>query len=140
MKREHLLAAGVFLLWISYQPVISGQSSDDLELKARAAFQEGERFYELQQFESAVLSFQKAIILKPDFANAYNELGMTYAALGRHQKSVEYLQAAIRLKPQFAVAHNNLGCEYFEMGKLDLAIKAFQQALAQKPDYALALN
>src|SRR6266478_322176 len=113
MKREHLISPVVFLMWLNFclSPAV-GQVTIEKEKSAVAYFQEAERYYEVRQFDRAVESFQKAIALKPDYAAAYNDLGISYAALGRHSEAVGSLREAVKIQSDFAVAHNNLGCEY----------------------------
>jgi Flp pilus assembly protein TadD len=55
-----------------------------------------------------VAEFQEAIRLKPDYADAYNNLGVILLNQGRIDEAIKQLQEAIRLKPDYADAQNNL--------------------------------
>ena len=68
--------------------------------------------------------FQKAVTLDPKFADAFNAIGMTYAALGELQQAADQFQKAIDLLPDHVGAAANLSivlCKlkhYREAGEL----------------------
>jgi predicted O-linked N-acetylglucosamine transferase (SPINDLY family) len=90
--------------------------------------------------EEAAASYKQAIVLKPDFAKAYNNFGTTLQELGRLDEAEANLTQAIGLKPDYAEAYNNLGAMLKKLGRLDEAEARFRQAIALKPDYAEAYN
>jgi tetratricopeptide (TPR) repeat protein len=55
--------------------------------------------------EEAEEEYREALRLKPDYAQAHNNLGGT---LGKHEEAEEEYREAIRLKPDYAKAHYNL--------------------------------
>ena len=57
----------------------------------------------------AIEAYREALRLKPDFADAWNNLGVAYGKLGRHQEAIEAYREALRLKPDDAAAWYNLG-------------------------------
>jgi tetratricopeptide (TPR) repeat protein len=77
----------------------------------------------------AVQYFERAIQLKPDFADAHYSLGLTLAAQGRWTEAIQELAQAVQLKPDYAVAHLNLGAALAHEGKTADALPQFQQAL-----------
>ena len=93
---------------------------------------------ELGRFDEAEASYKRATALKPDFAMAYSNLGITLKELGRLDEAEKSYTQAIALKPDFAEAHNNLGNTLKELGRLDEAETSYTQAIALKPDFAEA--
>ncbi|OUV60213.1 MAG: hypothetical protein CBC82_08750, partial [Cellvibrionales bacterium TMED122] len=79
-----------------------------------------------------------AIALKPDFAEAHSNLGVTLKELGRLDEAETSYKQAIALKPDLTEAHSNLGNTFKELGRLDDAEASLRQAIALKPDYAEA--
>jgi len=73
--------------------------------------------------------------LKPDYAEAHSNLGVTLQELGRLDEAAASYTQAIALRSDFAEAHSNLGVTLLELGRLDEAEASYRQAIALKPDY-----
>jgi len=86
----------------------------------------------------AVDYLQGALRLKPDWAEAHNNLGNVFIIQKNLPQAVASYQQALRLKPDHAEAHNNLAIALEGQGKLAEAVVSFEQALRLKPDYAEA--
>ena len=85
--------------------------------------------------------YQEALRLKPDYAEAHNNLGLALQDQGcMLAEAVSQYQEALRLKPDYAEAHNNLGNALKDQGQLAEAVSHYQEALRLKPDYAEAHN
>ena len=52
---------------------------------------------------------QRAVQLKPDFAEAHNNLGVAFKNQRKLDEAVACYRRALELKPDYAEAHNNLG-------------------------------
>lgn len=55
----------------------------------------------LERFEESLRPMQRAIALRPDFANVWGGLGLACYKLGRHQEAVAYWERAKLLRPSF---------------------------------------
>ncbi|MGB6921358.1 MAG: sulfotransferase, partial [Methylovirgula sp.] len=92
----------------------------------------GIALYELKRLEEALVSYEKAIALKPDFADVYNNTGYVLQELGRLDEARAAFLKAIDINPMSAGAYFNLaGSKKFAPGDPHLA--AMQQ-LAAKPE------
>jgi tetratricopeptide (TPR) repeat protein len=107
---------------------------------ADAASQLGGVYLVQGRFGEAVTAFQRAVQLRPQVAELYNDLGVAYAQQGCAAEAAASFQQAIQLKPAYAEAHNNLGIVYMQQGRQAEALGHYQQALRLKPDYAEAYN
>ena len=81
---------------------------------------------------------QRAIALRPDFAEAHNNLGRILRSQGRLEEALACFEQATALRPNFAEAHCSLGNVLASLARLDEAEARFQQALALRPDLAEA--
>ena len=82
----------------------------------------------------------KAIRLKPDFAEAYNNRGLARAAEDDRDGAIKDYTEAIRLKPDLAETYRNRGNARRAKGNLDGALKDYTEAIRLKPDFADAYN
>jgi tetratricopeptide (TPR) repeat protein len=84
MKRTNLLCLGFILLVTTVSPAlaqlreIQQQEPND----ATAYFYMGVEHFKASRYKEAVEAYKRAISLKPDLAEAHNNLGATYRKLG----------------------------------------------------------
>src|SRR5690349_20777211 len=86
------------------QPKGAGEPSD-----AVGYFNRGVEDYEKRDFVRAILDFDKAIHLQPDFAEAYNGRGKAYYSKENYAHAISDCSKAIQLKPDYADAYTNRG-------------------------------
>ena len=90
------------------------------------------------KLDEAVACYRRALELKPDHAEAHNNLGNALKDQGKLDEAVACYRQALELKPDYAEAHSNLGNALKDQGKLDEAVACYRRALELKPDYAEA--
>jgi tetratricopeptide (TPR) repeat protein len=100
----------------------------------------GACFSEIGPIESAIKSFEKAISLKPDYAEAYYNLGFARQKMNQNNNALSCYKKAISIKHAYPQAHNNIGLLNMNLGDLDSAIKSLEWAVAYSPNYAEAHN
>ena len=83
--------------------------------------------------DEEILSYRRAVAIKPDYANAIEKLGL---ALFKQKRFADAAVAFEQLKPYKpdAKTYNYLGESYLESGKTDESIEAFNNALGANPD------
>ena len=64
--------------------------------------------YRLGRFQECIDASEKALRLRPDYAEAYNNICAAENALERYPQAVAACERAIALRPGFALARNNL--------------------------------
>jgi predicted O-linked N-acetylglucosamine transferase (SPINDLY family) len=89
----------------------------------------------MRKYGDAADSLVRAVELKTDFPEAYNNLGACRKAQGRLDEAIACYRRAIELRPEYAFARNNLGASLAAQGRLDEAIACYREALRLKPDY-----
>lgn len=75
---------------------------------AEAHFNLGNCYYELRRYKDAVDQFAAAIGRAPDYAEAWNNLGIVRGEVGDRDGAVMALNRALELVPHYADAHYNL--------------------------------
>ncbi len=131
--------SGVSHADISSEEKTSKQTStptkEDLDPEALRHFTLGISLADEGNADLAIKEFEEAIRLRPDDADAYNNLGSVYEGKGLYDLAISQYKEAIRLKPDFVDAHYNLGIAYYKKGQYDLAISQYKEATRIRPDY-----
>jgi tetratricopeptide (TPR) repeat protein/glycosyltransferase involved in cell wall biosynthesis len=95
----------------------------------------GIKAYRSEDFSTAVQHYQQALMLNPQMAEVYLNLGNTLRRQGNLTAAVAHYQQAIALTPDHPLAHNNLGVTLRQQGNWQGAIDHYQQALKLNADY-----
>ncbi len=88
--------------------------------------------------ERAVNCFYKAILLQPNFAQAYHSLVEVLSEQGKHEDAIEFCQKAVMYNPQDAEAYYLLGEQLVAVKRWDFAVKAFSKVLDLQPRFPQA--
>jgi tetratricopeptide (TPR) repeat protein len=92
------------------------------------------------ELEMAVTCFERAVTIKPDFADAHYNLGLTLQELNQLEAAVSSYQVTLALQNSYFKAHNNLGIIYKELGQMEDAVKSYDEAIGLQPGFAEAHN
>ena len=83
-------------------------------------------------------SFRRVLALRPDLAEAHNNLGVALNDQGKLAEAVACFRRALAVKPDSAEAHNNLGNALKDQGKIEEAIASYRRALSLQPELTRA--
>lgn len=124
-------------------------------------------YYQEGKYQQCIIAAEQAIMLKPNYADAYNNLGCAYTMLEQYDRAADALQKALSINPGYELAKNNLiltkahrnisgdaitgkrstaddylnqSLLYYNQRQYDLCIAACLSALQLKPDYDLPYN
>ena len=111
---------------------------NDSELAAHAFFSIGYLLGEGNLTKKALAAYDKAIELKPDFVEAYNNRGGVFQKLGKHDQAIVELGKAIGLEPDSAELHYKRGCTKGSFNQFKSAIVDFDKSINLNPNYAEA--
>ena len=84
-------------------------------------------------YQDAIVAFEIALRLQPDFPEAYAGRGKAKAGLGNHSDAIADYGTAIELKPDYSQAYAGRGLEKVELGKYTEAIKDYDKAIQLEP-------
>ena len=104
------------------------------------SFKAGNESYQKGDYDGAIRHYSKAIELKSDFVEAYNNRGATYNEKGEHDLAIEDLNEAIELNQNYADAYNNRGIAYQKKREYARAIEDLNEAIKLDSNDAVAYN
>ena len=120
--------------WRAIAHIAEGSDND---LAARAWFSVGYLVID-ESLEDCISANDRAISLKPDYAEAYMNRGAAKNALRRHEDAIADHDEAIRLKPDLVEAYTNRGSAKQALRRHEDAIADHDEAIRLKPDSAEA--
>ena len=106
---------------------------EKIELEAWERCNKGASFHSLGLFDDAIREFGEALRIKPDDADAHNNLGVALKDKGLLDSAIRAYREALRINPDFAEAHNNLGAVFCDKGLFDDAIEVFENFIKYAP-------
>ncbi len=93
----------------------------------------GVAWHHLDAIGEAKHDYERALMIRPDYPEAINNLGATYFAQRNYKKAIQLYRHALRLMPRSAVIAANLGTAYFAQGKFRQGFDAYRRAFHLDP-------
>ena len=85
-------------------------------------------------FDEAISLYERAIEIKPDDTDAYNNLSNLYFSLDKFEKAATLSKRSIEINANNPEAFLTLGWSYKELGNLDLALSSTLKSLELRPE------
>ncbi|MGI8919128.1 MAG: tetratricopeptide repeat protein [Pyrinomonadaceae bacterium] len=101
-------------------------------------YKSGREQFNLGNVDGAIVAYQRALDLEPDFADVHLSLGHAYLRLKKSPEAIKAFKEATRINPEMEEAYYGLGLEYFRAGKMKEAAQAFKKAVNVRPSMAKA--
>lgn len=92
------------------------------------------------QEDEAIEQYEKALAINPQFAKAWNNLGLIYFSRGELEQAAQFYSKAVAADAEFAVARYNLGITLAAQGDYQRAIEELETLRAQQPGLAQAVS
>jgi tetratricopeptide (TPR) repeat protein len=93
----------------------------------------GIAYHHLQAMDLAKQDYEKALLIRPDYPEAINNLGAVYFAEHDFRRAIRLYRKALELMPTSAVVAANLGTAFFARGKYAPGLAAYRKAFALDP-------
>ena len=100
----------------------------------------GAALAKLGKNDEAVMQYEVAICLRPDYAAARNNYGLLLTRMGKPSEALAQYREILKQNPNFAETHNNLGLILAGRGKFSEARKHYEKAVEIDPDFHEAYN
>ena len=120
-------------------PAVEQRRQSPAHANAQTEYDRGVRARVAGDFPVAVDAFRRAIALRADFADAWNELGYALRKQGRYAESVTAYDEALRLRPDFPEALEYLGEAYVQSGQIEEARRVLARLRPLDPRRAQTL-
>jgi Tfp pilus assembly protein PilF len=95
---------------------------------------------QLERYNLAMQSFEKAIQQKPDDPFLHYNLGNALREDGQNERAIPCFEESLRLDPQMEASSYNLGIIFQKLGETDKAIEYYQKTLRMNPQAADVYN
>lgn len=133
-KGKSLMKEGKFRDALTYlNKAIEGDNTNHEALNAR-----GVVYYELREYTNALLDYDQALKLKPDYYRPYYNRALLKVAQNDGQGALKDYAEAIRLDSRNAEIFVNRGQLLAALGQADAALRDFDQAVTLDETNALA--
>jgi len=106
--------------------------------RARAHIYGARAYQNIENYESAIKEYQKAIELEPDDIEALHGMGIVYIDMNEYNLAEQTLKKLLGIVPYFAPAHFDLGSVYVAQGRYPEAENEYETALEIDPNFERA--
>lgn len=132
-----LISMGVLSLGLAATVLIVNfvNSSNATELYKR-----GDTLLELKRYDDALASYNRAVELKPEYAEAWKGKGSTLLALKRYEEARNAYDKAIQIQPAYSEAWIGRGNALDSLQQYKEAINSFDRAIEFQSDSLEAWN
>ncbi len=103
--RVAVFASVMVLVFIVVLPGVSSSSAPSASAEMYYAM--GQKYAAEEDFDMAVIAFEKAVGLSPDWPEAHNALGEAYVKLLRFEDALAEFDRALELRQDYAEADKN---------------------------------
>jgi len=102
-----------------------------------AYYNMGREYALLKDLPKAEAMYRRAIVLRPSFVEAYQELAMVQSKEGKWKETARTLEKMVEIAPFYAPGWMDLGRLYLRLDRPGEALEAFRNAMANSNDPGL---
>jgi tetratricopeptide (TPR) repeat protein len=134
IKRKQLSKAAILLVIVGLVYLLDSVNYFGFQRDmAKAEYDRGLAFARAENYEAAIRSYRLAIRHRPNYADAYNNLGNMLRKVDRPEEAVANYEKALTYEPRHYFANLNSAQIYYTLNKLDKAVHYYTKALEIKP-------
>jgi len=97
---------------------------------AQLAYDDGMEYMNENDFENAILKFKKAIKFDPEFAYAWDNLGVSYRITNQHDKAIDAYKKSLNIDPNGRLPLMNIAVAYNLDKNFKQAIKYYKKFIS----------
>ena len=88
----------------------------------------------INRSNDAIIAFEKALSIKPDYVDAYYNLGKTFQEQNKIDAAIEVYKTTLSLDPNYLKAYSMMGNALENKGDLNQALTVYKKALSLDPN------
>jgi tetratricopeptide (TPR) repeat protein len=111
------------------------EPSQNQDQRASLLFEQGNIFAAGKEYEEAIAAYDRALQIKPDYHEAWNNRGIALGNLGRYEEAIVSYNRALVFRPDYHEAWFYRGIALIDLGRYKEALASCDRALKFKPDY-----
>lgn len=125
---------GTFMLYRSDElsPQQEAQKKEAFD-DALPLFNSGIELFQAEKFSEAAEQFEKALVQKPDFYDALENLAVSYFRAERYEKAIDTAKRALEMKPDSYAMLKTISVSYSALGNEQMASE-FLEKMKELPD------
>ncbi len=108
-------------------------SYSDIEL-SQSYYNKAKEHFEAEEYEKAIKLFELTVEADPNFAFAWDDMGLTYRYLGEYDKAIECYQKSLEVEPSGTVPIQNMAVAYIFKKDYKKAIKTYEKLPEGDPE------
>ncbi|NDI98578.1 tetratricopeptide repeat protein [Flavobacterium sp. LaA7.5] len=124
--------AAVKLLMFSNN--VKSKKSMSKNKKALEYYQEGQNYLAQENYDMAIVSFNKAIKKDSEFAFAWDNLGISYRKRGNYKEAIKCYQKSLEVDPTGKLPLQNLGIAYEYLKEYKKSAEIYDKYIMQYPN------
>lgn len=137
-RRNKILVGTAVVLVVALSFWIYKRNVDPIH--ALEAFDAGERLLRTARYSQAIVSFDRAISLKPDYAEAFTMRARANMSLGKTLVALPDFSRAVELRPRDPQPYLDRGSVHVALQEWQEALTDFNRAVELDPKLAAAYN
>jgi Flp pilus assembly protein TadD len=99
--------------------------------RARELLEKGKELYRNDQDQEAVASFEEALKLDPELAEAHFRLGLGYEALGTREEAEAEYKKAVEAYKKYLADNDNDPEAHYDLGQTDAGLGQYSEAIRE---------
>lgn len=104
--------------------------------KAREYYSQGQKYSEKEQYDLAVVQYNKAVKSDPNFAFAWDNMGLCYRKLNRYEEAIKCYKKSLEIEPKGTMPLQNMAVAYDFLKDYKSASETYLKIIKNNPEDA----
>ena len=104
--------------------------------KAKEYYSQGQKYSEKEQYELAVVQYNKAVKNDPNFAFAWDNMGLCYRKLNRYEEAIKCYKKSLEIEPKGTMPLQNMAVAYDFLKDYKSASETYLKIIKNNPEDA----